>query len=302
MKNIIVPGFLLICLSIIIWKLDYITNNIAKLTSSRPTATVDPANTYSYDNDYLYVQKSQDFVPYSKQDIMNIFYSILDNGYESFTFYCPSEYDNCLKDVEEISNNQTIMTDIGNFVHPYNNFTHLKVVTDSFGQVDVLVTKMYDSSEIRDINDKVDKILKETVNDEMALEDKVLAIHDYIINFASYDEHDKSSNSGNAYGALIEGISKCAGYADALSIILARLNIKNFKVASKEHVWNAVYINDTWSQIDLTWDDPIVENGATITDTIRHKFYMIDTPTLLSYDTLEHNFDDKIYLEVRPKK
>ena len=136
----------------------------------------------------------------------------------------------------------------------------------------------------------------------MALEDQILAIHDYVINFASYDELDKSKNSGNAYGALIDGSAKCAGYADALSIILARLGVKNFKVASKEHVWNAVYVNEAWSQIDLTWDDPIVQNGATITDNIRHKFYMIDTPTLLSYDTLEHDFDDKVYIEVRAKQ
>lgn len=299
MKHFILPGFLLIILSLIIWKIDFITDYTSSLVGSKPKVTIEPANTYSYNNNYLYVQKSTNFIPYSKQDIMNIFYSILDNGYESFTFYCPSEYVSCLKDVEEISNNQTVMTDIGNFVHPYNNFTNLKVVTDSLGEVDVLVTKMYDSTQVRIINDKIDKILQETITDDMALEDKILAIHDYIINFASYDEEDKSTNSGNAYGALIEGTSKCAGYADALSIILARLNVKNYKVASKEHVWNALYLNDKWTQIDLTWDDPIVQNGATITDNIRHKFYMIDTPTLLSYDTKEHSFDDKVYIEMR---
>ena len=58
-------------------------------------------------------------------------------------------------------------------------------------------------------------------------------------------------------------------------------------------------MDDKWSQIDLTWDDPIVEGNANITDTIRHKFYMVDTNTLLSYDTEEHNFDDTVFLELK---
>ena len=153
MKNIFLPGILLILFGVIIWKLDFLTDKIASMTSSKPTVTIDPANTYAHNNDYLYVQKSHDFIPYSRQDVMNIFYSILDNGYESFTFYCPSEYTDCLTDVEDISNNQTIMTDIGNFVHPYNNFTHLKVITGLQDEINVLVTKMYDSEQIRDIND-----------------------------------------------------------------------------------------------------------------------------------------------------
>lgn len=301
MKKLFLPLTLLGILIFVIWKLDTITNFSARIISSKPVVVVDPKNSYSHDNDFIYVQKTEDFVPYSKQDIMNIFYSVLDNGYETFTFYCPSEYAECLNDVEELSNNKIMMTDIGNFVHPYNNFTQLKVITDYLGQVDITVTKMYDSSMIRSINDKIDKIFRENITDEMDINDKVLKIHDYIINFASYDEDDSGANSGNAYGALIDGKSKCAGYADAMSIILARLGIKNYKVASAEHVWNAVYLNDSWSQIDLTWDDPIVENGTNLSDTIRHKFYMIDTPTLLSYDTLEHSFDDKVYLEMRVK-
>lgn len=143
MKKSLIPSILLLILLTVIIKLDDITDFAAKIVSARPEVTIDLKNEYAYDNDYYYVSKDSDFVPYSKQDLMNIFYSILDNGYDTFTFYCPSEYTECLKDVEDFTNNQTVITDIGNYVHPYNNFSSLKVVTDSLGEVDVIVTRTY---------------------------------------------------------------------------------------------------------------------------------------------------------------
>lgn len=135
----------------------------------------------------------------------------------------------------------------------------------------------------------------------MDIYDKILKVHDYVIDNVVYDMED-TENSGNAYGALIEGQAKCAGYADAMAIVLAKLGIKNFKVASEKHVWNALFLDDEWSQIDLTWDDPVVQDGATVSDTIRHKFFMIDTETLMSYQTKEHDFDQSVYIELRSQK
>lgn len=298
MKNWILPGALMVALGVLIWKLDAVTDITADMVDSRPKVVIDTPNAYANDDDFIYVQKSKDFVPYSRQDILNIFYSIFDNGYETFTFYCPSEYASCLNDIEEITSNQTMITDIGNYVNPFNNFTNIKVITDSLGEVNVVITKTYSQS-MRDAIDKeLDRIFAELFVEEMDINDKILKIHDYIIDKAYYDMEDHE-NSGNAYGALIEGRAKCAGYADAMALALSRLGVVNYKVASEKHVWNAVYLDGKWEHIDLTWDDPVVQEGATLTDTIRHKFYRIDTDTLLSYDTLEHNFDMNVYIELR---
>ena len=298
MKSYIFPLVLVIVLGAVILNLEELTDYVADLVIAEPEVIIENGNSYTENRDYTFVQKSQDFVPYSKQDLLNIFYSIFDNGYETFTFYCPTEYASCMDDVEDLTNNQTVITDIGNYVHPFNNFTHLKVMTGALGEVDVVVTKMYSDEMIDSINSKLDRIFDEQLTSDMKLEDKILKIHDYIIDTTYYDQDD-GQNSGNAYGTLVEGKSKCAGYADAMAIALSRLGVKNFKVASEKHVWNAVYVNDEWNQIDLTWDDPIVQDGATITDTIRHKFYMINTDTLLSYDTSEHSFDKNVYIELR---
>lgn len=298
MKKFILPGLLIIGLLLIASSLDEITDFTSSLVSSRPKVVYDSPNEYANKTDYHYVQISKDFVPYSRQDLLNIFYTIFDSGYETFTFYCPDEYVDCIADVESLTQDQTVITDIGNFVHPYNNFTNLQVVTDTLGEVDLTVKRSYTEEMKNAINAKVDEILNEVTTEDMSLDDKVLAIHDYIINHAAYDQEGKE-NSSNAYGTLIDGSSKCAGYADSMAIFLSKLGLKNFKVASEKHVWNAVYMDDTWNQIDLTWDDPIVQDGAALSETIRHKFYMIDTETLQSYDTNEHNFDKTIYLELK---
>jgi len=280
---------------LVLYKIDDITDYTVKLINPSPEVLIGEPNLYAKNIDYEYVQKSEYFIPYSKQDIMNIFYSFLDNGYEEFTFYCPSEYPTCIDDVTDTLNNQVTITDIGNYVHPYNNFHDIHLSTSTSGEVNLKITKTYSDSQIAEIDEKIEEIFKRVFTEDMTLEDKMLVVHDYIIDNTSYDVD--GSDDLTAYNLFMEGKAKCSGYADAMAIILNKLDIKNYKIGSNEHVWNAVYINDEWSHIDVTWDDPIVENASTITNTIRHKFYMIDTETLLSYDTDEHNFNQNVYLE-----
>ena len=146
----------------------------------------------------------------------------------------------------------------------------------------------------------LDEIIKSTIKDDMSDEDKVLAIHDYIINHTKYDVlREKGTSkykSNTAYGALIEGYAVCGGYADAMSLFLNRFNIKNFKISTDTHVWNAIYINGNWLHLDLTWDDPVLENSTE--DTLLHKFYLIDTKKLEDYKITDHEYDKTIYSEL----
>ena len=70
----------MVALGVLIWKLDAVTDLTADMVDSRPKVVIDTPNAYANDDDFIYVQKSKDFVPYSRQDILNIFYSIFDNG------------------------------------------------------------------------------------------------------------------------------------------------------------------------------------------------------------------------------
>ena len=74
------------------------------------------------------------------------------------------------------------------------------------------------------------------------------------------------------------------------------MGIESYKISSDQHVWNAVYLNHRWYHLDLTWDDPVTDTGENV---LEHKFFLVDTPTLLSLEQTEHRFDQNIYSELK---
>jgi hypothetical protein len=293
-------AFLLVIVIVCLLNLDKITNMFAYFLKDNPTVIISKANSYYKNANYDFVKQSSDFIPYSKQDLKNIFYSILNNGYDKFTFYCPEEYTDCLKDVNSISTDNNLLTHINNYVNPFNDFNSIEVILKPSGEVNVEVNKLYTTEEINAVNKKLDEIETKIITSDMKTDDKILAFHDYVINNTKYDTEKEKNNSNYksniAYGPLIEGYAVCGGYADAMALFLSRLNVPNFKIASETHVWNAVYINNKWLHLDLTWDDPVTENGTK--DTLLHKFYLIDTKTLESYKISDHDYDKSIYIEL----
>ena len=306
-KRIITIIICLVLCGATYYKLDPITNTIIKYFNNTPTIKVNNKNKYSKNQSYKFVSITNDFTPYNFQDLLNIFYTILDAGYDTFTFYCPTEYEDCIKDVERISNkdNVELLTTLGNYVSPFNNFTSLKVQYDTAGEVTVNITKLYSEQDILNIQTEIERIWKTIVTKDMTNEDIIYAFHDYIINNTKYDEayeeelkHGKTTHQASkANGPLFEGYAICSGYTDVMSLLLDRLNIVNYKVASDSHVWNAVYLNDKWVHLDLTWDDPVSIDHSQ--DNLLHKFFLIDTPTLESFDIKDHTFNKSVYLELK---
>ena len=257
-------------------------------------------NEYTRNIDYKYVQNTNNFKPKNKKDLMNIYYTVINSGTKSFSFYCPEEYKKCISDVKEIANNKTTTANINNYVHPYNSFRHIDTKINKIGKVTLVIEKTYSNEKINKINKIVNKIIKEEIKEEKDKNEQIKIIHDYIINNTKYDSN-KSDNknalydSDTAYGALIQGYALCGGYSDAMAIILDKLGIKNFKIASDNHIWNAVELDNNWYHLDLTWDDPITNDNS---DTLEYNFYMITTEELSDLKTNYHNYDKNIYQEL----
>ena len=108
----------------------------------------------------------------------------------------------------------------------------------------------------------------------------------------NYQKDDKITISNKATGALKNKIALCSGYADTYAIFLEKLGIPNFKVTSENHVWNAVYIDNKWLHIDVTWDDDEINKNN------NYNFYLLDTDELLKKDQTEHSFSEEYYLEL----
>ena len=300
----VIPFLLLFMIVAILLNYGKISNALTDVIEARPKPFIVDANEYKKNHDFLFVQNSDDYTPYSYQELLNIFFSSINNGWDNFTLYCPKEYTSCLNDVKHISMDDILLTDVNNFTHPFNNFISFKTSYYETGEVTINITKLYSREDIIKINTRVDEILPTIVNDEMNDVEKIRAIHDYIINNAQYDVTRNTSGgsrymSNSAIGALLQGWAICSGYSDAMAIMISRLGIPNFKVASATHVWNAVYVDGKWSHIDLTWDDPVSADGTQI---LWHKYFMISSEDFLTLDEkneTDHVFDKTVYLELK---
>ena len=45
---------------------------------------------------------------------MNIIYTVLNSGWDEFSFYCDDKYDNCYNDINELAKDEEIL---GNIIH-----------------------------------------------------------------------------------------------------------------------------------------------------------------------------------------
>lgn len=307
MKNFVTTIFLLLAIgSIALYHeniIDYLMTHIVY----KDEVIVKEANQYERKSNWQYVQQTEQFQPQNKQDILNIFYTALNKGWDEIIFYCPKEYKNCLDEVGEITKDDYTLSYVNNFVPTFNSYNKIYVNMNSLGRVNIQIEKIYTPDMIASINKKIDDIIHEVITDNMSPEEKIKAIHDYIINHTIYDDErsnqikngqitDYVGTSNTAYGPLFLGKAICGGYTDAMALFLDRFGIPNYKISSDNHIWNFVYINGSWKHLDLTWDDPVVNTGENM---LLHTFYLISTSELKTKDTSQHVFDANIFREAQ---
>jgi len=255
------------------------------------------ANDYYLDGNFDYLQNWTDDVS-NKTELLNYIYYVINTGSEYADGECTEEYTNCLKDLNEIANDEETLSLINNYVHPYNSFKTISFTYNSNGRFSLIVEHIYSKEEITAINYVVDTKIEEIITKNMTTEEKIKKIHDYIIDSTKYDTlktdniYDETYKSNTAYGVLIQGYGICSGYADTISIFLNKLDIENYKISNETHIWNLVYINGIWTHLDSTWDDPISDRNLN-----RDTYFLITYDELVALNDETHSFDKKIYTE-----
>lgn len=303
MKKLFITGISLIALAFVyMYKEDIAKLIVTEVLEEEKITTTLVNNSYATNRSYEFVKLTDDFTPENKEDLINIFYTVLNSGMDEFTFYCSEEYTSCLSDLYYISNDQKLLSSINGFISPYNSFKDLETTSyNSTGKVILKIGRVYTNEQIIEIDNKVNEILKEKITDNMLLDKKIKIIHDYIIENTKYDSKrsDEASSeykSDIAYGPLFQGYGVCSGYSDLMMLFLNKMGIDNIKVTSENHIWNLVYINNTWLHLDLTWDDPVLDNGKDIID---YTYFLITTEELFRQNDNQHYFNEAIYLEAK---
>ena len=269
----------------------YIKENVKQTLNS---------NEYQKNENYEYVKINKNAKVKEKDDIKNAIYTFLDNGWNKYILKCDSKYETCLDDFKSIVENNVFLTDLSNFVHPFNTFNKINTTFTSTGNIILKKEDRYKKDEIEKINKKIDQIYNENYDKNKTIEENIKTFHDYIINTTKYDKTNTSGNSNvsssTAYGVLFDGIGICSGYSDAMSLFLDKMKIKNYRISSDPHEWTLVYINGVWKHLDLTWDDPITSDDS---DIISHDYFLIDEDVLKSKSDKEHLFNENVYKEAK---
>jgi len=243
---------------------------------------------------YIYKEYNDDNVK-NKNELINKMFTIINNGYDNYTFYC--KYDNCINDINNLENDVKLKH-INDFINPYNKYKNIKTASYNNGKIDIKINKLYTEEDIKTLDEFINNIIDEySINNYNDINIKIKIFHDYLINHSSYDEdyvnnHDNGNESNKANGPLLHHKGVCSGYSDAMSLFLDKININNIKISNDVHVWNAVNINNIWYNIDSTFDDPVTNTHE---DYLLHEYFMISKDEITSKGDKEHIIDDDIY-------
>lgn len=253
---------------------------------------------YSTTNKYSSASLTMDFIAKNKEQLTNIYYTIINSGNNRFTFYCDVDYKECLDDIEKISASEEELAFINNFVHPYNSFSSIRTLYASNGKVELEIIKSYTSEQIIYLNQVLKEFIDKNISSNMTDREKIKIIHDYIISNTKYDFTSNLSseinhyNSNIAYGVFKNKKGICSGYTDAMALFLYELGIENYKISNDDHIWNYVILDGIGYHLDLTWDDPILETGE---EKIEYFYFLIDDNILKILSKEDHYYDKTLY-------
>ncbi len=195
----------------------------------------------------------------------------------------------------------------------YNGYSYRKSYYPSNGSV-VSVTytiaikknsqtgsAIYDSADVSDYYDEMMNVVKSTELDTATRYDFIKSLHDFLSENVTFI--NDYSSCFDAYGALVNGVAVCQGYAEAFKVFCDEYKIPCVCITGTAngdaHMWNAVQMDDgKWYLIDVSWDDQ-EEYG------IYNDFFLVGLETKDTYFTGEafsvsHVSDGSPYLPALP--
>ncbi|HEY9062021.1 MAG TPA: leucine-rich repeat protein [Pseudobacteroides sp.] len=161
---------------------------------------------------------------------------------------------------------------------------------------------------------KVREIIGSLIKPEMTEYEKELILHDYLVTRVKYDKQNLINDTlpdetHTAYGALINGIAVCDGYARSFQILMNAVGIECSMIVGDfdslngtlspsritrsngekwKHAWNIVKINNNYYQVDVTADDPVSNDD---TEILSHQYFNISDKQMGT----DHRWDRSAY-------
>ncbi|WP_028518956.1 transglutaminase domain-containing protein [Ruminococcus flavefaciens] len=177
-------------------------------------------------------------------------------------------------------NPEFFWTDTSSILHAGNtNYNQLNISPlDSNTSIDD-VKKMCEK-----VSDAADSIIKD-IPDGASDWEKILFVHDTIVNNTHYQLDDTDKYTNTVYGCLVRKSTQNNGYTQAFQYIMKRLGFECGNVYNGGHSWNYVRLDGKYYWVDTAWDDPVYEDSSI--NSITHYFFMADN----EHFKLEHDLE-----------
>ncbi|MBT1278882.1 stalk domain-containing protein [Thermoanaerobacter sp. CM-CNRG TB177] len=250
----------------------------------------------------------------SKKDLYLLIKNALENNEDEITFTLSNSFYNSVRSsgtVNDILNSISDIVDLVLAHHPEIGYANKWTISaNSFNnvisKVSIKFEYIYPKDKLEKMKDEVyikaKEIISQIIKPDMSDIDKVKAIHDYIVKNTKYDYENLINNtippeSYTAYGVLIKGVGVCQGYAAAFNLLAQLAGIDSLGVAgtgfnysgSMPHAWNMIRIDGKISYVDVTWDDPVPDQG----DNVRYDYFNVTEEQLAK----DHSWDKEKFLE-----
>jgi len=130
-------------------------------------------------------------------------------------------------------------------------------------------------------------VINTVIRSGMSDYEKELAIHDWIIDWASYDTEAKSNapnakpdpDNENPYSVLINKKGICSGFTSTFQLFMDLVDVECITVNGtanygNEHAWNMVRIDGEWYCVDVTWNNPTA-SGNIDPQATAHRYFNV---------------------------
>ncbi len=175
-----------------------------------------------------------------------------------------------------------------------SSYTTCEIVTEGNYILTVLVTltdgrKYFDNDQFIvgdtgapvSLMDRVDEIVAGANGTPW---EKALYLHDWLTANAYYDGNYEYYG---ADGVLLRGYGVCDSYSKAYLLLCEAAGIPVSRVtgwAGESHAWNAIQIHDEWYYVDVTWDDPYIEDSTAEFSGLENHDYFCLNDDLMNLD------------------
>ena len=151
-------------------------------------------------------------------------------------------------------------------------------------QSNYFIDEFSSKEQVENAVNQIEQVKKQIVSNKTGnTYQDIKMVHDYLVDNLEYDTSISKPHIYTIYGALINKVCVCEGYARAFKYIMDELNIPcvlvmgqgtNSQGQTENHAWNYVKIDGRWFAVDATWDDPVVYGGGRVSDESKYKYFL----------------------------